>query len=253
MDDIRVEVSADGTRRTITLDRPEKRNALTREMFDALIDAFAADPPPEQRVTVLRAEGPVFCAGVDLGQRADNETGEGRTPLERLCAAMWKHPQPVVSVVQGSAIGGGAMIALHSDFVVAVEDAVFGNGAVQLGLTPVWSITRRIQEVAGAALARELLLGGDGVPAHRLAHAHVIARAVPAGELDDAAERIVARLAANAPLSLRAVKATLAAETLVERGHDNVTRLIEQVQRSADAKEGGLARKERRAPVYRGV
>lgn len=253
MDDIRVELSADGARRTITLDRPEKRNALTREMFDVLIDAFGDDPPPEQRVTVLRAEGPVFCAGVDLGQRAGNETGEGRTPLERLCAAIWRHAQPVVGVVQGSAVGGGAMIALHCDFVVAAEDAQFANGAVQLGLTPVWNVTRRIQDVAGAALARELLLGGDGVPAYRLARAHVIARAVPAEQLDDVAEQVVARLAANAPLSLRAVKATLAADTLVERGHERVTRLIERVQGSADAKEGVLARKERRAPVYRGV
>jgi len=253
VDDIRIELSADGARRTITIDRPEKRNALTREMFDGLIDAFSVDPPPEQRVTVLRAEGSVFCAGVDLGQRADNETGEGRTPLERLCAAIWRHPQPVVAIVQGSAIGGGAMIALHCDFVVAVEDAQFANGAVQLGLTPVWNVTRRVQEVAGAALARELLLGGDGVPARRLAHAHVIARAVPAEELEDVSERVVARLAANAPLSLRAVKATLSADTLAERGHEEVSRLIESVQGSDDAKEGVLARKERRPPLYRGV
>jgi enoyl-CoA hydratase/carnithine racemase len=253
VDDIRVELSAGGTRRTITLDRPEKRNALTREMFDVLIDAFSADPPPERRVTVLRAEGSVFCAGVDLGQRTDNETGEGRTPLERLCAAVWKHPQPVVAVVQGSAIGGGAMVALHCDFVVADQDATFANGAVQLGLTPVWNVTRRIQEVVGAALARELLLGGDGVSASRLAHAHVIARAVPAGELDDAVERVVARLAANAPLSLRAVKATFAADVWAEGGHERVTQLIERVQGSADAMEGMLARKERRTPAYRGA
>lgn len=253
MDDIRIDLTDDGAVRTITLDRPDKRNALTREMFDVLIEAFAAEPPASQRVTVLRAEGPSFCAGVDLGQRADNETGEGRTPLERLCSAVWRHPRPVVAVVQGAAIGGGAMIALHCDFVVAVEDAPFANGAVQLGLTPVWPVTRRMQDVLGPALGRELLLAGTAIAGARLADAHVIARAVHADALDAEAQRIVDRLAANAPLSLHAVKATLAADPYGELGHETVTAQIERVQASADAKEGVLARKERRAPAFTGL
>jgi enoyl-CoA hydratase/carnithine racemase len=253
VDDVRIEVSDDGAVRTIVLDRPEKRNALTREMFDVLIDAFTDEPPAAQRVSVIRAEGPSFCAGVDLGQRAGNETGEGRTPLERLCAAIWSHPRPVVAVVHGAAIGGGAMLALHCDFVVAAADAKFANGAVQLGLAPAWSVSRRMQDVLGPALARELLLGGDAVTAERLADAKAIAAAVPAESLDAEAARVVDRLAANAPLSLRAVKATLAAEPWAERPHERVTALIERVQASDDAKEGVLARKERRAAAFRGV
>ncbi len=252
MDDIDIAVSADGAVRTITLNRPEKRNALTREMFDVLIDAFSETPRPERRVTVLQAEGPAYCGGVDLGQRAQNETGAGRTPLELLCSAIWRDPLPVVTVVQGPAIGGGAMIALHCDFVVAAEDAPFANGAVQLGLTPVWSVSRRIQEVLGPALARELLLGGDTIPAHRLAAANVIARAVPAERLETEAERIVARLAANAPRSLEAVKATLATDARIETSHGDVNALIERVQASDDAKEGVLARKERRPAAFAG-
>jgi enoyl-CoA hydratase/carnithine racemase len=252
MGDLRIEVGAGGAVRTITLDRAEKRNALTREMFDVLIDAFTVEPPAQERVTVIAAEGPVFCAGVDLGQRAGNETSEGRSPLELLCAAVAAYPLPVVAVVQGHAIGGGAMLALHCDLIVAVEEARFGNAAVQAGLTPAWGVSRHILEIAGEALGRELLLLGDPIEATQLARAGVITAAVPEAALRGATRRIVARLAANAPLSLRAVKATLAARPFAERDHAEVTALVERVQRSEDAVEGGLARKERRAPLFTG-
>ena len=200
MDDVRIESTREGAVRVITLARAEKRNALSMAMFEVLIGAFEQEPPPAQRLTLLRAEGPVFCAGVDLGQRAERAVAEGESPLERLCAAITGHQLPVVAAVQGAAIGGGLMIALHCDFVVAVDEAKVGNSAVQLGLAPPWPITRRVADAAGPALARELLIGGDLVPAERLAAAHVIAAAVPAAEFDAEVERIVERLALNAPL-----------------------------------------------------
>jgi enoyl-CoA hydratase/carnithine racemase len=253
MADIRIELDDGRAVRTVTLDRPEKRNALTREMFDILIDAFSSEPPAAERVTVIQAEGPAFCGGVDLGQRAGNESDEGQSPLERLCDAIARYPLPVVAVVQGPAIGGGAMIALHCDLVVAVDDARFGNAAVQAGMTPAWAVSRQVLAAAGESLSRELLLLGDSIDAQRLAAAGVIARAVPAATLDAEAKRIVDRLTANAPLSLRAIKATLAARPYVERGHDAATALVERVQASADAKEGAAARRERRKPRFAGV
>jgi enoyl-CoA hydratase/carnithine racemase len=253
MDDVRIEVDEAGALRTITLARPEKRNALSQEMFAVLQEAFTAEPPPAARVTVLRAEGPVFCAGVDLQQREGNESGEGRSPLELLCSAVRAYPLPVVAVLQGSAIGGGAMLALHCDFVVAAEEAKLGNTAVQMGLVPAWSVARHVADIAGAALARELLLLGDPMPAERLARARVITRAVPAELLDVEVDSLVGRLVANAPLSLRAIKATLAAQPYRPVPHDGVTELIARAQQSADAKEGVLARREKRSAVFVGA
>jgi enoyl-CoA hydratase/carnithine racemase len=253
MEEIRIEVGAGGAVRTVTLNRPEKRNALTREMFDVLIDVFTSEPSERERVAVIRAEGPAFCGGVDLAQRATNDSEEGQSPLERLCDAIARYPLPVVAVVQGHAIGGGAMVALHCDLVVAVEDARFGNAAVQAGLTPAWGVARHILGVAGESIARKLLLLGDPIEARELARAGVISRAVPEQALKAEARQLVARLAANAPLSLRAVKATVAAEPYVEHAHAAVTALVASVQASADAKEGAAARSERRAPSFVGA
>lgn len=252
MSEIVIRSERDDAVRTITLNRPEKRNALTREMFDVLIDAFEGQPAPAERVTVIRAEGTVFCAGVDLGQRADNPAGAGESPLERLCDAIRRYPLPVVAVVQGHAIGGGMMLALHCDFVVATEEARLGNTAVQLGLVPAWEPTRRILDAVGATLARELLLLGDPVPAGRLAGSHAIAGAVPAAQLDAAVDVVVTRLASNAPLSLRAVKATLNADAYVEAEHPAADDAIARAQASEDAVEGVSARKEKRDPQFAG-
>jgi enoyl-CoA hydratase/carnithine racemase len=143
-------------------------------------------------------------------------------------------------------------MALHCDVVVAVEEAKLGNSAVQLGLVPPWPLTRRVAEAAGRTLASELLLLGDLVPAERLARAHVIAAAVPAGELAAAVDRVVERLALNAPLSLRAIKATLTADAFAEAPHAGVAELIVLAQRSEDAREGVSARRERRPPQFAG-
>jgi enoyl-CoA hydratase/carnithine racemase len=242
----------DGAVRTIPLNRPDKRNALSREMFDVLIDAFETEPALTDRVTVLRAEGTVFCAGVDLGQRADNPSAAGQSPLERLCDAIRRYPLPVVAVVQGHAIGGGMMLALHCDFVVAAEEARLGNTAVQLGLVPAWEPARRVVEAIGVTLARELLLLGDPVPAGRLAAAHAIADVVPTDGLNAAADAVVSRLVANAPLSLRAVKATLNAGAYVEAEHPVADDAIARAQVSEDAVEGVAARKEKRTPQFAG-
>ena len=252
MNEIRLEAEQGGAVRRITLNRPEKRNALTREMFDELTAAFEREPPEAERLTLVAAEGPAFCGGVDLGERADNPSGEGESPLELLCEAVRRYPLPVIAVVHGHAIGGGLMLALHCDFVVAVQDALLGNGAVQMGLAPPWSPARRVAEVTGPVIARELLLLGDPVPAERLADAHVIAAAVAQSDLPATVDRLVDRLVLNAPLSLRAVKATLTAQPFEAVPHAKVSAMIARAQGSADAREGVSARRERRASQFVG-
>lgn len=250
MSEILIRSERSGAVRVVTLNRPEKRNALTRDMFATLVDAFTTDPPESERVTVLRAEGTVFCAGVDLGERRENPSGPGESPLEQLCGAIRRYPLPVVAVVHGHAIGGGMMLALHCDVVLAAEEARLGNPAVQLGIVPAWEPTRRILDAVGLVTARELLLLGDPLGARRLAWAHAVARAVPLDRLDDAVDAVVSRLAANAPLSLLAVKATLNAEAYVAAPHPVADAAIARAQASEDALEGVAARREKREPRF---
>ena len=248
MDEIQVDVERDGAVRVVTINRPDKRNALSRDMFTELTELFEVDPPREERVTLLRSEGHVFCSGIDLNERLVH----GAPPLDRLCEVIYNYPLTVVARMQGDAIAGGAFLALFCDFVIGAEAAKVWVSLVQIGLAPPWPLTRRLAELASPALARELVLLGDPVTAKQLADAHVITAAVPPDELDEAVERVVNRLALNAPLSLRAIKATLAAEAYERVSYDAVQAMIERARDSEDGREGVKARLERRMPVYGG-
>src|SRR5438477_246780 len=118
------------------LARGEKRNALDAEMLAGLTDAFSAPPAPAERVSVIRAEGPVFCAGLDLRERGGGAIGSGK--IEAMLHAIELYPLPVVAVVQGDAIAGGNELALHCDFVVASQAARFGMSLAKIGLAPSW-------------------------------------------------------------------------------------------------------------------
>ncbi len=248
MEEIKVETTDDGAVRTITIDRPDKRNAVTRAMFAELTELFEVEPPPTERVTLIRSEGNVFCSGIDLNERLVH----GAPPLAELCEVIHDYPLPVVARMQGDAIAGGAFLALFCDFVVAAKPAKFWVSLVQIGLAPPWVLTRRLTELASPALARELVLLGDPLTAEYLAAAHVIVSAVDLDQLDSEVDRIVSRLAANAPLSLRAVKATLAAKPFQEKPHDDIEAMIVRARDSEDGREGVKARLERRMPQYAG-
>lgn len=250
----RVRVVVDGAVRTVTLCWPDKRNALDAAMLAGLAAAFDGEPGPDERVVMLRAQGPAFCAGLDLAERRQSGTPAGESPIEDVLAAVDAWPLPVVAVVQGDAIAGGNELALHCDLVVASTRASFGMSLAQIGLAPTWYLAGKLLDVGGPVLARELLLLGDPVPATRLAALGVIARAVPPHELDAAADRFVDRLAANAPLSLKAIKAVIRRGIDARSGiaHDDVDALIDAARHSADAREGIAARLERRAPRFEG-
>jgi enoyl-CoA hydratase/carnithine racemase len=160
----------------------------------------------------------------------------------------------VVAVVQGDAIAGGNELALHCDFVVASEAARFGMSLARIGLAPTWFLAKKLLEVAGPVGAREMLLLGDLLPARRMAELGLIHRAIPAQELEGAARAVIDRLAANAPLSLKAMKAVLVRAMAFRDAvpHDDVDALVAAAGRSADAREGIAAMLERRAPRFEG-
>ena len=241
----RARVEIEGAVRTVTLTRPEKGNAMDAEMLRVLEDAFdpSPGPGPAERVAVIRSEGRVFCAGLDLrgslGKDQDVETLFHRVET-------W--PLPVVAVVQGAAIAGGNELALHCDLVVASSEARFGMSLAQVGLAPSWFLTKKLLDVAGPVATREILLLGDPLPAPRMAALGLIARCVPPAELEAEAAAVIDRLVRNAPLSLRAMKATINRQMAFRDsiGHDDTDELVRAAMRSADAKEGVRARMERR-------
>jgi enoyl-CoA hydratase/carnithine racemase len=248
----RVRVEVEGAVRTITLTRPEKGNAMDAEMLRVLEDAFDPSPGPgdAERVAVIRAEGRLFCVGLDLRGSLGKDQD-----VELLFRRVETWPLPVVAVVQGGAIAGGNELALHSDIVVASADAYFGMSLAQVGLAPSWFLTKKLLEVGGPVVTREILLLGDPVPAQRMADLGLIARCVPADELQAVAATVIDRLVRNAPLSLRAMKATINREMAFRDSidHADTDQLVRTALRSTDAKEGVRARMERRGADFTGL
>jgi|TARA_B100000315_G_scaffold14038_2_gene13050 enoyl-CoA hydratase/carnithine racemase len=242
-----VETTLEEGVRTVTMNRPEKRNAMTDEMLELLQKAFSTDPDPSERVTVLRGAGRSFCAGRDISQGMI-------VPIEPVFHAVESYPLPVVAAVQGNAIAGGCEIALHCDFVVAMSDARFGMSLAQIGLAPTWFLVKKLLEVAGPVGARELLLLGDPVPATRMYDLGMISRISDAENFESTLETIVQRLVANAPLSLKAMKALLLREMAFRDGieHADVDELVKDASNSNDAKEGMAARLAKRPANFTG-
>jgi enoyl-CoA hydratase/carnithine racemase len=200
----------------------------------------------------LRAEGPVFCSGLQLSTAGVDQSEA--VNIEAMFDAVQRYPLPVVAIVQGAAIAGGCELALHCDFVVAAHQAPFAMPIPQLGVSTTWFLTKKIMEAAGPVLARELLLLGDPLSGERLHELGIIARTAPLDELDATAEPLIARLAANAPLSMRAVKAMLVKQMsfLMDIEHADTDKLVDAVYASADAVEGVAAKVERRTPNFTG-
>lgn len=253
MEYIRVEKA--GPVRTVTLTRGDKRNALNLAMLDEMCAAFAEPPDADERVLVIRAEGPSFCSGMDLKERLAKPIVNNESPIEKMLHMLETHPLPAVAVVHGDAIAGGCELALHCDFVVSSESARFGMSLAQIGLAPTWFLAKKLMEVAGPVGAREVLLLGDPLPAEQLFDMGVIYAAVPPDDLEAAAMAVIDRLSKNAPLSLRAIKALLVREMAFRDhvDHAEADALVNATRTSEDAKEGIAARLEKRAPNFRGV
>ena len=153
----------------------------------------------------------------------------GASPIEAMLHAIEVYPLPVVAVVQGDAIAGGNELALHCDLVVASTAARFGMSLAQIGLAPSWFLAKKLLEVAGPVTTRRILLLGDPLPAERLYELGVISHVAHPDDLETVAGDVIQRLAANAPLSLKAMKALILRQTAYRDGieHADVDRLVE--------------------------
>ena len=197
----------------------------------------------------------LVARGLDMAERRETIRGGGASGIEVMLRAVELCPLPVVAVVQGDAIAGGNELALHCDLVVASDKARFGMSLAQVGLAPNWFLAKKLMEVLGPVTTREMLLLGDPLPATKLHALGLIARCVPADALEAEASKVIDRLAANAPLSLKAMKA-LTVRQLEFRDairHDDVDALVQAAMKSQDAQEGMKARLEKRPARFQGT
>jgi enoyl-CoA hydratase/carnithine racemase len=241
---------------TITLNRPEKRNALTTSMIEALHNAVAdAAGRPDVRVIVLAGAGPAFCAGLDLRELAAQRDA-GRVETRTLQAALELIegcPQPTIAAVQGDAIAGGCELALHCDLRVAADTARFAMPLARIGIAVPVTLTWKLVDTIGEAATKEILFTGDALGAEAALALGLANRVVAAADLDRAVRDLGRQIAHNAPLSVRAMKAFVQRASEGRRqGWDDLETLFHRVQASADAREGLAAQRERRPPIFRG-
>ena len=203
-----------------------------------------------------RAAGPRKCSasGTSMLKLAKFVGSGSASGIELMLRAVELCPLPVVAIVHGDAIAGGNELALHCDIVVASQKARFGMSLAQVGLAPNWFLAKKLMEVLGPVTTREMLLLGDPLPATKLHALGLIARCVPADQLEAEASKVVDRLAANAPLSLKAMKALTVKQLEFRDGieHADVDALVQAAMKSRDAQEGMKARLEKRTAKFAG-
>ena len=197
---------------TLTLDRPEKRNALGSGLVESLHQALdRADVDAEVRVVAIRGAGPDFCAGADLGEllasadRALDENERDARRLGDLFIRMRALPKPVVGVVQGRALAGGAGLALACDIAIAADDAQIGFPEIRRGFVPAMVMTL-LRRAVPEKVAFDLAATGGTLGASVAAELGLFTRVVPAGDLDRAAGDILTALAEAPPTAMALTK-----------------------------------------------
>ena len=264
-----VDLERDGGVALITLNRPEARNSLSPEVLVRLWDAWqVVENDDDVRVAIITGAGDkAFCAGADLGQLIPLTTG-ARKPANEYDEAVvadatlgrramlrdWTPAKPVIAAVNGHAIAGGCEIVQGTDIRVASETARFGVQEVKWALYPLGGSSVRLPRQLPEAIAMELLLTGDLLDAATCLRYGFVNHVVPQEQVLAKAQEIAAKIAANGPLAVRAIKAgARAAMGLPEaEAMDVELKWGAPVFRTEDAVEGPRAFMEKRAPVFRG-
>ena len=248
---------------TLTLNRPERLNALGGTLRDDLLDAVTrASVDPEVRVMVVTGAGKGFCSGGDV--KAMNEANEGQRtrPLmdkvapsrDRTLLAMRDAPQPMIAAVNGAAAGAGMNLALACDIRIASTAAKFSQAFVRRGLHPDWGGTYFLPRAVGMAKACELIFTGEVIDAPEALRLGLVSRLVAPEELMPTAYELARKIAAGPPIAVRLAKRAIHrnAESDLRSALEFETFAQNVCSETEDAREGIRAFVEKRPPVFRG-
>jgi len=254
-----VTLDLDGPIATLTLSRPDKRNAISYELIDDLLRALDEVKRSTARVLIVTGAGKAFCAGMDL----DNlKALAGRTPVQNLedsnkmaslFRAIYDFPKPTIAAVNGPAIAGGTGLATLCDFTVAAPDAKFGYTEVRIGFVPAIVSTFLLRQV-GEKIARDLLLTGRLFDAQEALRIGLINEIVPQEKLLDRARELAAQLIENSPVSLMYTKRLLSdhAKADLDSQINAAVRENAGIRATADFREGLTSFLEKRKPKWTG-
>ena len=251
-----VKVERDEGVLSITLNRPERRNAITVDMYVALADAVqTAAADDDIRVVTIRGEGQDFAAGNDLGDfltALPRDTNE--IPVWRLLRGLATCEKPVVAAVHGNCVGIGTTMLLHCDLVVADDTARFSLPFVDLALVPEAASTLLLPQLAGRRRAARYLLLGEPFGVEEASAIGLVSHTVAASELDTALKDVVTRLLAKPPAALASTQRLLrtgSSQDILERMKLESEVFAERLG-SAEAKEAFTAFFEKRKPNFGG-
>jgi enoyl-CoA hydratase/carnithine racemase len=249
---------------TITINRPEKRNAWTSQLSEEIIAVFRAmEDDPEVLVTILTGKGDqAFSAGADLGNPKTHtvtSVGEHLATVSprgfTVFNAVADYPKPVVAAINGFAIGIGCLITLCCDILLASENAELGLPQVPLGIIPAYGGAVRLARYVGRGKAMEMVLLGERITAAEAYRVGLVNKVVPLPELMPLARDYAQRLAALPPLAVRMAKESLNKgldiASLKEAAHTDIYRFM-LLGQTEDSREAHRAWREKRKPVFQG-
>jgi E-phenylitaconyl-CoA hydratase len=244
----------------LTLNRPDKRNAIDDATRDALTDAFAGfENDAAIRVVILTGAGTAFCAGVDLATPGNVpvQSSMAASPIVtrlRLTAPLDAFNKPVIAALNGVAVGGGLELALACDLRIAATGARFGFPEVRIGSLPGSGGTQRLVGAVGRSLAAQMLLTGEPISAEQALASGLVSELHAPDALMGRAFALARVIAENAPLSLIAIKKALRAATdlPLAAGFELERSLYGALTLTQDREEGRKAFREKRKPKFQG-
>ena len=237
---------------SLTLNRPPA-NVLNIAMLEELESSLQVAAQDEAiKVMLIKAEGKIFCAGVDVADHTPERVGEMIPLFDRVCARLYQFPTPTIAAIQGHALGGGCELVICCDVAVMVEGARIGQPEIRLGaIAPVAAL--RLPAVVGPRWVAKLLFSGEQIEAETAQTIGLVQRAVPASEFDSVVDDETSQMTQLSGAALRIAKqSALMGETdWIGKLEEMETLYLEGLMKTEDAKEGLQAFLEKREPVWK--